>query len=208
MHMRVHTFIHQYQYRCTNTEGYDDASIMFGDFYTLTTSKVSTWAVPATRPMEPSFRQKSFQKPSILSAQAAGSASPPGPRSKNFTLFLEWFSDARVYRLHIQTHSGAALFLQRQTSEYKSSYRVRGIGASSGTRFCMYCPHNYQSKKQKLKQTQVSLRTVSTMKHLTFSQRAPKCFIVITVLNKTCVFFTFCFFVLFILVTVHAKAGP
>ena len=55
--MRVHTFIHQYQYRYTNTEGYDDASIMCGDFYTLTTSKVSTWAVPATRPMETSFRQ-------------------------------------------------------------------------------------------------------------------------------------------------------
>ena len=75
MHMRVHTFIHQYQYRYTNTEGYDDASIMCGDFYTLTTSKVSTWAVPATRPMETSFRQKSFQKPSVLSTQAAGSDS-------------------------------------------------------------------------------------------------------------------------------------
>ena len=34
----------------------------------LTTSKVSTWAVPATRPMETSSRQKSFQKPSVLSA--------------------------------------------------------------------------------------------------------------------------------------------
>ena len=50
-----------------------------------------TWAVPATRPMEPSFRQGSFQKPSVLSAQAAGSDSPPGPRSKIFTLFLEGF---------------------------------------------------------------------------------------------------------------------
>ena len=82
MRMRVHTFIHQYQYRNTNTEGYDVASIMYGDFYTLTTSKVSTWAVPATRPMETSFRQESFQKPSVLSAQAAGSEFPPGPRSK------------------------------------------------------------------------------------------------------------------------------
>ena len=60
MHMRVHTFIHQYQYRYTNTEGYDDASIMCGDFYTLTTSKVSTWAVPATRLMEIAFRAQSF----------------------------------------------------------------------------------------------------------------------------------------------------
>ena len=98
MHMRVHTFIHQYQYRYTNTVGYDDASIMCGDFYTLTTSKVSTWAVPATRPMEPSFRVISFQKTSILSAQAAGSGSPPGPRSIFFSFFLEAFSDPRVYR--------------------------------------------------------------------------------------------------------------
>ena len=89
MHMRVHTFIHQYQYRYTNTEGYDYASIMCGDLYALTTSKVSTWAVPATRPMEPSFRQGSFQKPSVLSAQAAGSDSPPGPRSKENVFFLK-----------------------------------------------------------------------------------------------------------------------
>ena len=78
--MRVYAFICQYQYRYTNTGGYDDASIMCGDFYTLATSKVSTWAVPATRPMEASFRQTSLQKPSVLSAQAAGSDSPPGSR--------------------------------------------------------------------------------------------------------------------------------
>ena len=96
MHIRVHTFIHQYQYRYTNTEGYDYASIMCGDLYALTRSKVSTWAVPATHPMEASFRAQSFSKPSILSAQAAGSGSPPRSRSKNFTLFLEGFSDPRM----------------------------------------------------------------------------------------------------------------
>ena len=37
MHMRVHTFIRQYQYRYTNTEGYDDASVMCGDFFILAT---------------------------------------------------------------------------------------------------------------------------------------------------------------------------
>ena len=36
MHMRVHTFKHQYQYRYTNTEGYDYASIMRGGLYALT----------------------------------------------------------------------------------------------------------------------------------------------------------------------------
>ena len=35
-----------------------------------------------------------------------------------------------------------------------------------------------------------------------------KCLFDIRIPNKTCVFFSFCFFVLFIVVTVHAKAGP
>ena len=49
---------------CVCTHSYTnintDASVMCGDFYPLTTSKVNTWAVPATCPMEPSFWAKSF----------------------------------------------------------------------------------------------------------------------------------------------------
>ena len=41
-----------------------------------------------------------------------------------------------------------------------------------------------------------------------FSQRAPKCLFDIRILNKTCVFFSFCFFALLDLVRVHAQAGP
>ena len=41
-----------------------------------------------------------------------------------------------------------------------------------------------------------------------FSQRAPKCLFDKRILNKTCVFFSFCFFVLSDMVRVHAKAGP
>ena len=100
------------------------------------------------------------------------------------------------------------LFLQRQKNVCKSSYRVRGMGPPPGTRFCMYSYHTKQNKKAKTKKTQVLFGTVITIKHFAFSQRAPKCFIVVTVLNKICVFFSFCFFVLFIMVTVHAKAGP
>ena len=37
MHMRVQTIMHQCQYRYTNTEGYDDASVMCGDFFILAT---------------------------------------------------------------------------------------------------------------------------------------------------------------------------
>ena len=53
-----------------------------------TTRRQGTWAVPATCPMETPFREKSFQKASVLSAQAAGSDSPPGPRSKKHLKFL------------------------------------------------------------------------------------------------------------------------
>ena len=146
MHMRVHTFIHQYQYRHTNTEGYDYASIMCGDLYGLTTSKVSTWAVPATRPMETSFRQESFQKTSVLSAQAAGSGSPPRPRSSFFALFLEAFSDPRVYRYPAHLCSEVAFFAASK-NVFKSSYRVRGMGPPPGIHFCMCCYHNQQNKK-------------------------------------------------------------
>ena len=41
-----------------------------------------------------------------------------------------------------------------------------------------------------------------------FSQRAPKCLFDIRILNKTCVFFSFYFFVLLDMERVHAKAGP
>ena len=41
-----------------------------------------------------------------------------------------------------------------------------------------------------------------------FSQRAPNCSIVVTVLNKTYVFFDFCFFVLVIVEAAYAKADP
>ena len=71
--------------------GCDYASIMCGDLYAPAISKVSTWAVPATCPMETSFRQESFQKPSVLSAQAAGSDFLPGPRSKKHHNFSKVF---------------------------------------------------------------------------------------------------------------------
>ena len=41
-----------------------------------------------------------------------------------------------------------------------------------------------------------------------FSQRAQNCLFAIRILNKTCVFFSFCFFALLDMVRVHAKAGP
>ena len=41
---------------------------------------------------------------------------PSGTPFQNFYTFLEGFSDARVYRLHIQTLSGAAFFATKKMS--------------------------------------------------------------------------------------------
>ena len=82
------------------------------------------------------------------------------------------------------------------------------MGPPQGPAFACTATTINKIKKQKLKKTQVLFRTVTTIKHFVFSQRAPTCFFVIIVLNKTCVFFSFCFFVLFTVVAVHAKAGP
>ena len=52
-----------------------------------------------------------------------------------------------------------------------------------------------KTKKQKLKKTQVLFRTVITIKHFGARCENVKCFIVITVLNRTCVLLVliFCF---------------
>ena len=59
-----------------------------------TARRQGTWAVPATRPMETSFRQESFQKLSALSAQAAGSEFPAGPRANKNASFSVGVLDA------------------------------------------------------------------------------------------------------------------
>ena len=132
--MRVHIFTHQYQYRHTNTEGYDYASIMRGDLYALTISKVSTWAVPATRLMETVFRAKSFEKPLILSAQAAGSDCPPGPLSKILHFFGRVFGRAHVH-ITCTNSLRSGFFGNAKKSEHQRSYGVRGMGPPQGPAF-------------------------------------------------------------------------
>ena len=82
------------------------------------------------------------------------------------------------------------------------------MGPPQGPAFACTVTTINKTKKQKLKKTQVLFRTVITIKHFAFSQRAPNCSIVRTVLNKICVFFSFRFFVLLTVVTAHAKADP
>ena len=57
----------------------------------------------------------------------------------------------------------------------------------------MYCYHNQQNKSEKTKKKHKFSYKLGTIEHAAFSQRAPKCFIAITVLDKTCRFFSFVF---------------
>ena len=99
----------------------------------------------------------------------------------------------RLFKNKICKIAQEDLFLQRQKTMFKRAYGVRGMGLPQGPAFVRTAPTINKTKKQKLKKTQVLLRSAITMKHFAFSQRAPKCFIAITVLNKTCVFLVFDF---------------
>ena len=125
-----------------------------------------------------------------------------------FALFLEAFSDPRVYRYPAPLCSEVFSFLQRQKKVFKSSYRVRGMGPPPGIHFCMCCYHNQQNKKTKTKKNGAKLFYCGNSIFFAFSQRAPNCSIVVTVLNKTSVCFGLCFFVLLIVEAAHAKADP
>ena len=114
-------------------------------------SKVSTWAVPATRPMEPSLRTKSCQKPSILSAQAAGSGSPPRPRSSFFALFLEAFSDPRVHRYPAHLCSEVYFFCSVKKMCSKALIRYAAWGLPQGSTFACAVTTINKTKKLKLK---------------------------------------------------------
>ena len=82
------------------------------------------------------------------------------------------------------------------------------MGPPQGSAFACAVTTVNKTKKQKLKKTQVLLRTVNTIEQFGARCENAKCFIVITVLNKTYVFFSLCFFVLLTVVTAHAKADP
>ena len=114
------------------------------------------------------------------------------PFQKFYTFFGRVFGPARV-QISYGNSLRRGFFLQRRKNVFKSSYGVRGMGPPQGPAFACTVTTINKTKKQKLKKTQVLFRTVMTKKHFVFSQRAPKCFIVITVLNKTCVFLVFAF---------------
>ena len=90
----------------------------------------------------------------------------------------------------------------------KAPIRYVGWGPPQGPTFVSAVPTLNKIKKQKLKKQPVLFRTVIAKKHFGARCENAKYFIAITVLNKTCNFYSFCFSVLFILGTVHTKAGP
>ena len=106
------------------------------------------------------------------------------------------------------TFAQKCFFLQRQKSVFKSSYRVRGMGPPQEPAFACTVTILNKTKKQKLKKTQVLFRILISNKHFGGRCENTKCLFEVTVLNKTCVFFSFCFFVLLTVVTAHAKADP
>ena len=131
-------------------------------------SKVSTWAVPATRPMEPSLRTKSCQKPSILSAQAAGSGSPPRPRSSFFALFLEAFSDPRVYRYPSHLCSEVFFFAASTKMCSKAPIGYAAWGLPQGSTFACTVTTINKTKKLKLKKMEPNCSIVVTAFSLRF----------------------------------------
>ena len=81
-------------------------------------------------------------------------------------------------------------------------------GLPQGPAFACTLTISNKAKKQKLKKTQVLFRILISNKHFGARCENTKCFSYIRFPNKTCVFLSFCFFVLLDMVRVHAKAGP
>ena len=131
-------------------------------------SKVSTWAVPATRPMEPSLRTKSCQKPSILSAQAAGSGSPPRPRSSVFcTFFGSVFGPARVQiSSTLVLRSGFFAASKKMCSKALIGYAAWGL--PQGSTFACAVTTINKTKKLKLKKLEPNCSIVVTAFSLRF----------------------------------------
>ena len=98
-------------------------------------------------------------------------------------------------------------FLQRQKSECKISYRVRGMGPPQGPAFACTVTTINKTKQKKLKKTQVLLQSWNYQTCCVFTARA-NVFDSSKIIRKLAFFFSFFCFVLLIVVTVHAKAGP
>ena len=82
------------------------------------------------------------------------------------------------------------------------------MGPHQGLTFVSAVPTLNKTKKQKLKKQQVLLRTGIAIKQFGARCENAKYLIALTILNKTCRFFSFCFFVLLSVGTALTKVGP
>ena len=87
-------------------------------------------------------------------------------RTSFFTLFLEGFSDPRVYRYPIYHCSEVFFFLQRQKSVFKKSYRVRGMGPPQGPAFACTVTTINKTKQEKLKKKHKFSYNLGPIKHV------------------------------------------
>ena len=85
------------------------------------------------------------------------------PRTSFFAIFLDAFSDPRVYRYPAHLCSEVFFFLQRQKNVFKSSCRVRGMGPPHGSAFACAASTINKTKKQRPNKSQVLLSTVTTI---------------------------------------------
>ena len=90
----------------------------------------------------------------------------------------------------------------------KGLIRYAAWGLPQGPAFACTLTISNKAKKQKLKKTQVLFRILISNKHFGTRCENTKCFSYIRFPNNTCVFLSFCFFVLLDMVRVHAKATP
>ena len=130
------------------------------------------------------------------------------PRTSFLALFSEAFSDARVYRSPMYLCSKVFFFCNVKKVRSKDLIGYAAWGLPQGPAFACTLTISNKAKKQKLKKTQVLFRILISNKHFGARCENTKCFSYIRFLNKTCVFLSFCFFVLLDMVRVHAKAGP
>merc|ERR1712159_712933 len=128
------------------------------------------------------------------------------PFQKFYTFFGRFFGRACLRPRYVKSlRSGFFCNVKKVCSKGHIGYAAWGL--PQGPAFACTLTMSNKTKKQKLKKTQVLFGNLISNKHFGARCENTKCFSYIRILNKTCVFFSFCFFVLLDMVRVQAKAG-
>ena len=177
---------------------------------------VVSWAPAAQGPSHdatfyaPSFLRNNFCKLHTFSFFGPVSVffAQEGPPNEFFgTFFGSVFGRARVQISNVPLLK-SVFFCNVKKVRSKGLIGYAAWGLPQGPACACTLTRSNKAKKQKLKKTQVLFRILISNKHFGARCENTKCFSYIRFPNKTCVFFSFCFFVLLDMVRVHAKAGP